>query len=175
MVRAGSGRWLMIGGPAPRCRAARASRNRERTGVSDHTRITWPPGSRFNRFEQTDRRITGVDSIRSSRRADGSGQVLQPRLDVGKVRTSSSLELQYYVFEEAPPVLLRRGDEPWPIHRVWRAIGPGRSPARSATEALAYWRSELSAGPFRLAGGRRHDVARFVLEVVESAHAPGGS
>lgn len=40
-------------------------------------------------------------------------------------------------------------------------------------EALAYWRGELTAGPFRLAGRRRREAARFVLEVVESAaHAP---
>jgi Domain of unknown function (DUF4111) len=38
-------------------------------------------------------------------------------------------------------------------------------------EALGYWRGELPAGPFRLAGRRRHEAARFVLEVVESAVA----
>ncbi len=38
-------------------------------------------------------------------------------------------------------------------------------------EALGYWRGELSAGPFRLSGGRRHQAARFVMEVVESAGA----
>jgi hypothetical protein len=38
-------------------------------------------------------------------------------------------------------------------------------------EALAYWRGELTAGPFRLAGRRRQETARFVLEVVESATA----
>lgn len=38
-------------------------------------------------------------------------------------------------------------------------------------EALAYWRGELSAGPFRPAGRRRREAARFVLEVVESANA----
>jgi len=38
-------------------------------------------------------------------------------------------------------------------------------------EALAYWRGELPAGPFRLVGRRRHEAARFVLEVVESAAA----
>ncbi len=38
-------------------------------------------------------------------------------------------------------------------------------------EALAYWRGELTAGPFRLAGRRRREAARFVLEVVESASA----
>ncbi len=36
-------------------------------------------------------------------------------------------------------------------------------------EALAYWRGELSAGPFRPAGRRRRQAARFVMEVVESA------
>ena len=40
-------------------------------------------------------------------------------------------------------------------------------------EALAYWRGELSAGPFRLARRRRREAARFVLEVVESASAGG--
>ncbi len=40
-------------------------------------------------------------------------------------------------------------------------------------EALDYWRGELPAGPFRPAGRRRHEAARFVLEVVESAGAPG--
>jgi Domain of unknown function (DUF4111) len=40
-------------------------------------------------------------------------------------------------------------------------------------EALAYWHGELTAGPFRLAGRRGREAARFVLEVVESvAHAP---
>lgn len=38
-------------------------------------------------------------------------------------------------------------------------------------EALAYWRGELTAGPFRPAGRRRREAARFVLEVVESARA----
>ena len=39
-------------------------------------------------------------------------------------------------------------------------------------EALAYWRGELTAAPFRLAGRRRRrEAARFVLEVVESASA----
>jgi len=38
-------------------------------------------------------------------------------------------------------------------------------------EALGYWRGELPAGPFRPAGRRRHEAARFVLEVVESAGA----
>jgi hypothetical protein len=38
-------------------------------------------------------------------------------------------------------------------------------------EALAYWRGELTAGPFRPAGRRRREAARFVLEVVESASA----
>ncbi len=38
-------------------------------------------------------------------------------------------------------------------------------------EALAYWRGELTAGPFRLAGRRRREAARFVLHVVESASA----
>jgi len=42
-------------------------------------------------------------------------------------------------------------------------------------EALAYWRGELGAGPFRLAGRRRREAARFVLEVVESAGAKFGS
>jgi hypothetical protein len=36
-------------------------------------------------------------------------------------------------------------------------------------EALAYRRGQLAAGPFRLAGRRRREAARFVLEVVESA------
>ncbi len=35
-------------------------------------------------------------------------------------------------------------------------------------EALGYWRGELPAGPFRLAGRRRHEAARFVLEVVQT-------
>jgi hypothetical protein len=38
-------------------------------------------------------------------------------------------------------------------------------------EALGYWRGELTAGPFPLAGRRRREAARFVLEVVESACA----
>jgi hypothetical protein len=38
-------------------------------------------------------------------------------------------------------------------------------------EALAYWRGELTLGPFRLAHRRRREAARFVLEVVESAAA----
>lgn len=38
-------------------------------------------------------------------------------------------------------------------------------------EALAYWRRELTAGPFRPAGRRRKEAARFVLEVVESVSA----
>lgn len=38
-------------------------------------------------------------------------------------------------------------------------------------EALAYWRGELTAGPFRPAGHRRREAARFVLVVVESAGA----
>ena len=37
--------------------------------------------------------------------------------------------------------------------------------------ALAYWRGELTAGPFRPVGRRRREAARFVLEVVESATA----
>jgi hypothetical protein len=36
-------------------------------------------------------------------------------------------------------------------------------------EALGYWRGEPAAGPFPLAGRRRHEVSRFVQEVVESA------
>src|SRR5215469_5800944 len=40
-------------------------------------------------------------------------------------------------------------------------------------EALACWRGELTAGPFRLAGRRRREAARFVLEVVESGCAYG--
>ena len=40
-------------------------------------------------------------------------------------------------------------------------------------DALAFWRGELSAGPFRLAGRRRREAARFVLEVVESGCAYG--
>ena len=35
-------------------------------------------------------------------------------------------------------------------------------------EALAFWRGQLTAGPFRPAGRRRREAARFVLEVVES-------
>jgi Domain of unknown function (DUF4111) len=42
-------------------------------------------------------------------------------------------------------------------------------------EALAYWRGELRAGPFRPAGRRRREAARFVLEVVESASAVSGA
>ena len=38
-------------------------------------------------------------------------------------------------------------------------------------EAIAYWRGELPARPFQLAGRRRHDAARFKLEVVGSASA----
>lgn len=38
-------------------------------------------------------------------------------------------------------------------------------------EALAYWRGELTAGPFRPLGRRRREAGRFVLEVVESARA----
>ena len=38
-------------------------------------------------------------------------------------------------------------------------------------EALAYWRGELTAGPFRPVGRQRREAARFVLEVVESGSA----